>query len=89
MLDHPAVKQAVVIGIPDPEDGDHPMAIIVPEEKYINSITVDDIAKFAAEKLPDKMQLRGGVKFLDSLPVTPSGKIKRKEIRDMVLNGVI
>lgn len=85
LLNHPAVHQVVVIGIPHPEDGDHPMAIIVPSDGYKDSITEQEIQRFVAQAVPDAMKLRGGVRILNTLPMTPSGKIKRKEIKEMVL----
>jgi len=32
----------------------------------------------------DYKRLRGGVKFLDVIPKSPSGKILRRELRDLV-----
>ncbi|KAJ8939531.1 hypothetical protein NQ314_011098 [Rhamnusium bicolor] len=75
---HPAVKQAVVIGKPHEEDGDHLMAVIVLEEDA-NDVTAKDIEKYIEERLQDKQRLRGGVKFVHSIPLTPSGKIKRRD----------
>lgn len=89
LLNHPAVQQALVIGVPHPEDGDHPMALIVPHDNYKFDITEGEIEEYISTSAPDRMKLRGGVKFIQSLAITPSGKIKRKEIRDMVLKGVI
>lgn len=86
-MEHPAVNQVVVIGIPHPEDGDHPMAIILPSENYKNKITKEEIANFLTHRAPDRMKLRGGVKFVDFLPVTPTGKIMRREIKNMILEG--
>lgn len=88
-MEHPAIEYCLIIGIPHEEDGDHPMAIIVTTEKYKDLITEAEIENFIAERAPDRMKLRGGVKFIDELPMTPSGKVKRKAIRDMVLNGDI
>lgn len=79
----------VVIGIPHEEDGDHPMAIIVPNSDFSDSITEEEIVKFVSERAPDRMRLRGGVKFVSNISLTPSGKVKRKHIRDMVLNELI
>lgn len=65
------------------------MAIIVPTKEYVDEITEGDIEAYVAERVPDRMKLRGGVKFLDALPMTPSGKVKRKQLRNAVLNGQI
>nr|CAI5853440.1 unnamed protein product [Callosobruchus analis] len=86
LMTHPAVYKSVVIGIPHETDGDHPLAVIVLNENYMD-VTEDELIDYIATKAPDRMRLRGGVKFLKELPITPSGKIKRKELRDMVMNG--
>lgn len=79
----------MVIGVPHEEDGDHPMALVVVNSEHSKSVTEEDIQEFVAERAPDRMRLRGGVKFVSSIPITPSGKMKRKDIRDMVLNGSV
>lgn len=86
-MNHPAIQHVCVIGIPHPEDGDLPMAVIVPSAGYKATLDEEEIQNFVAESAPDRMKLRGGVKFIDSLPTTPSGKIKRRELRDMILKG--
>lgn len=85
---HPAIKRAVVIGIPHEEDGDHPMAVVILNNPD-DDVTGDEIEEYVAERVQDRQKLRGGVKFVDSFPTTPSGKIKRREIRKMVLAGEI
>ncbi|XP_030753772.1 4-coumarate--CoA ligase 1-like [Sitophilus oryzae] len=87
--DHPAIKQSIVIGIPDEVDGDHPMALIILNESYQEEVSEEEIQEFVAERVNDTHKLRGGVKFLDSFPLTPTGKVKRKELKEMVVDGVI
>ncbi|XP_044268934.1 4-coumarate--CoA ligase 1-like [Tribolium madens] len=85
---HPSIKLSVVIGIPDEDDGDHPMAIVIlnnPEDE----ITGEEIEAYVAERVQDRQKLRAGVKFVTSFPITPSGKIKRREIKQMILAGQI
>lgn len=36
-------------------------------------------------ELSDAKQLRGGVYFVEQLPVTPSGKILRRKVKQIVL----
>lgn len=79
----------VVIGIPHEEDGDYPMAVVVLNPDPSKSVTEEEIVDFVAERAPDRMRLRGGVKFVSNIPVTPSGKMKRRHIRNLVLNGSI
>ncbi|XP_057661716.1 uncharacterized protein LOC130897117 [Diorhabda carinulata] len=87
IVNHPAVSQVVVIGKPHDEDGDHPMAVIIPNESYLGNIDENDIINFVEERVPDRMKLRGGIKIVNSFPMTPSGKIKRVELKHMILKG--
>ncbi|CAH1974632.1 unnamed protein product [Acanthoscelides obtectus] len=82
---HPAVKQSAVIGKPHDEDGDHPLAIIVLEEGH-EGTTAKEIEEYIAGRVAEYQKLRGGVKFVKDIPLTPSGKIKRRELRRMVLD---
>lgn len=85
---HPAVKFSVVIGIPHEEDGDHPMAVVVLNNPQLET-SAEDIETFLAEKVEDRQRLRAGVKFVQEIPLTPSGKIKRQELKQMVFSGKI
>lgn len=64
------------------------MAIIVLEQDAKDT-TAEEIEKYIEERVQDKQRLRGGVKFVDSIPMTPSGKVKRRELRRKVLAGKI
>lgn len=35
--------------------------------------------------MTDAKQLRGGVYFVDSLPVTPSGKVLRRKVKEIAV----
>ncbi|XP_019875437.2 luciferin 4-monooxygenase-like [Aethina tumida] len=85
---HPLIKEAVVIGIPHEHDGDHPMALITLFNKD-SSLSKHDIETFLEGKISDKQKLRGGIKFVDDIPRTSVGKIKRLQIKQMVLNNEI
>lgn len=85
---HPAIRKSVVIGIPHEEDGDHPMAVVILESQA-NGITAEEIEEYLTERVHDRQRLRAGVKFVNSVPYTPSGKIKRHLLKKMVLQGEI
>lgn len=86
LLTHPAVESAVVVGLPSAADGDHPMAVIV-LKKTIKAVLSQEIEKYVEEKVDDRQRLRGGVKIIESIPITPSGKFKRKYLKELVLEG--
>ncbi|KZC06219.1 PREDICTED: luciferin 4-monooxygenase [Dufourea novaeangliae] len=74
------VKDAAVIGIPNEEAGELPAAFIVKQDG--SNITAEDITKFVNERLSSHKRLRGGIRFIQSIPKTASGKILRRVLRD-------
>nr|CAI5822310.1 unnamed protein product [Callosobruchus analis] len=86
LMGHPAVKEAAVIGIPHPEDGEHPMGLVVLKEGF-KHIMSEEIQEFADEKLSHAQKLRAGVRIVDELVRTATNKIKRKTLRKMILNS--
>ncbi|GLV33980.1 uncharacterized protein CBL_11137 [Carabus blaptoides fortunei] len=87
ILTHPDVKAAVVVGLPDEVDGDLPLGVIVLKPDV--TVTEEDILEFVNERVSDRKKLRGGVKFVESIPLTPSGKLRRRDVRDWVINGLV
>ncbi|XP_031843333.1 luciferin 4-monooxygenase [Nomia melanderi] len=80
LLTYHGVKDAAVIGIPHEEAGELPAAFIVKQDGF--NITAEDIIKFVNERVSSHKRLRGGVKFVDSIPKTASGKILHRVLRD-------
>src|SRR4030067_1728666 len=81
LIEHPAVKESAVVASPDEVRGEVVKAVIVLTEGHTPS---DDLAKELQEfvkkhtapyKYPRKIE------FVDDLPKTISGKIKRKELK--------
>lgn len=85
---HPAVDASVVVGIPNEKDGEHPLACVMLKQ---NTGVIDEIEirKFVDQKVDDQKKLRGGVKFFDSFPLTPTGKIARRKLRESLTRGII
>ena len=49
-----------------------------------SKINEEEIKKFVKDNLASHKQLRGGVVYLEAIPKSPSGKILRRELRDLV-----
>lgn len=77
LYEHPAVKEVVVAGVPDPYRGETVKAYIVLKEGA--TVTEEELNKFArknlaAYKVPRKYEFR------DELPKTTVGKILRRQL---------
>jgi len=77
LANHPEIKMAVVIPIPDELIGNRLAAIIVPSEG--SHIEKEEIVKYCSRLLP-KYMVPEIVEFRDSLPMTSSGKADRKQL---------
>lgn len=85
ILEHPAVLECAVTGVPDPKRGFNVKATIVLKEGYKASDELKlEIQNFVKNNTAPYKYPRV-VEFVDSLPKTISGKIKRTEIRRLDL----
>jgi acyl-CoA synthetase (AMP-forming)/AMP-acid ligase II len=76
---HPKIDEAAVIGIPDPEWGQEPRAVVV--LKKGKQASEEEIMEFCREKLSSFKRPRSVV-FVDSLPRNVLGKVIKKELRE-------
>jgi acyl-coenzyme A synthetase/AMP-(fatty) acid ligase len=77
LCNHPEIKNAVVIPIPDELIGNRLFAIIEP--LCPGQINKDTIVSYCAKQLP-KYMVPEIIEFRDSLPTTSSGKVDRKSL---------
>ncbi|KAL6449170.1 hypothetical protein ACFW04_000689 [Cataglyphis niger] len=87
LLTYSGIKDAAVIGIPNEKTGELPIAFVVKQKGF--DIREEDIIQYVNERVSNPKRLRGGIKFVDSIPKTPSGKILRRVLRDMILKSKI
>lgn len=81
--EHPGVLDVSVTSVPHEDDGEHPVACVM--RRPGSNVTADELKEMVANKLSDSQRIRGGVIFMDQLPMTSSGKIARGELRKLVL----
>jgi len=82
LMQHPAVALVAVIGVPDKVRGEVVKAFIVPRERTeVDSALQADIQSFVKARLSAHEYPRQ-IEFRDSLPMTITGKIRRKDLRD-------
>jgi acetyl-CoA synthetase len=80
LVKHDAVEEAGVVGIPDETRGEVVKAYVtVAESATPGEGLADDIREFARSEL-SKHEYPREVEFVDDLPKTSSGKIKRREL---------
>lgn len=81
---HPAVAQVAIVAYPDERLGERACAVIVPKSgQTIDFAGMSEFLKshrLALQYIPEKLIIR------DAMPATPSGKIQKFRLREMLRN---
>ncbi|OQD87458.1 hypothetical protein PENSOL_c077G02615 [Penicillium solitum] len=84
---HGNVADAAVTSVwDDNEATEIPQAFVVPKVKVFSSdrkILSEEIQRMVASKVAGYKKLRGGIFFVDQLPRNPTGKLLRRELRNL------
>jgi acyl-coenzyme A synthetase/AMP-(fatty) acid ligase len=67
----------VVVGRPDERRGEVPVAVVVPRRE----VGEDELIAFVAARVAPHKRVHE-VRFVDAVPRTPAGKIRRRALRD-------
>jgi long-chain acyl-CoA synthetase len=78
LYEHPAVKVAAVVGMPDDVSGEIPKAFLVLKEGA--EATEEEMIEFVRERIAPYKRIRE-VEFRDELPMTLVGKVLKKDLR--------
>jgi acyl-coenzyme A synthetase/AMP-(fatty) acid ligase len=79
LLAHPAVAQAVVVGAPDGDGLDKPVAFVMTDPGH--PVTEDELVAFCRAGIESFKRPRRIV-FVEAYPTTATGKVRRAELRE-------
>ncbi|MFY9513270.1 MAG: class I adenylate-forming enzyme family protein, partial [Rubrivivax sp.] len=81
---HPAVADAAVVGVPSRAWGETPVAFVVRQPGHADS--AEALRDWANAQL-GKTQRLAGLRLLDELPRSAIGKVLKRELRDLWIDG--
>jgi acyl-CoA synthetase (AMP-forming)/AMP-acid ligase II len=76
LLEHPAVRQVAVVGVPDERLGQVGKAFVVPREP----VAAAELITWSRDRMAG-FKVPRSVEFLDSLPLNDSGKVMKDQLR--------
>ena len=84
---HPAVAQVAIVAYADERLGERACAVVVPKPRqpfdFATMVDFLKAQKVALQYIPERLIVR------DAMPATPSGKIQKFKLRDMLRDGTL
>jgi acyl-CoA synthetase (AMP-forming)/AMP-acid ligase II len=80
VIQHPAVREVAVIGVPDDKWGELPVAAVVLTKG--REISPEDLIAWTNQRVDAKFQRIKDVVFYDEFPRNVAGKTLKREMRD-------
>jgi cyclohexanecarboxylate-CoA ligase len=84
---HPAVAQVAIVAYPDERLGERACAIVVPKAgqtlDFAGMLAFLEMQKVARQYMPERLVVR------DAMPTTPSGKIQKFRLREMLRESAL
>ncbi|MGC8659694.1 MAG: class I adenylate-forming enzyme family protein [Desulfomonilaceae bacterium] len=81
LYQHPSVREAAVVGVPDPYRGETVKAFVALKEGLEGTVTTDEIISFCKARMAAYKYPRH-VEFVTAIPKTLTGKFLRKDLRE-------
>jgi long-chain acyl-CoA synthetase len=79
LVRHPAVDQVAVVGVPHETHGEEVLAVVVLRDGA--AVSADELVAWTGERVARHKRPRM-VRFVDELPLGPSRKVLKRELRD-------
>jgi len=80
--DFPGVMDCAVVGVYNKEMATEvPRAYVVSEDRY-NPINTEELQQWFSSRVANHKRLRGGIRLIEQIPKTASGKILRKILKE-------
>ena len=86
LLKNKEIENVAIIAIKSEEYDEIPLAFV----KLVNgsNLNAHEIRKYVDDQVNDFKKLRGGVRIIDSFPLTVMKKINKKELKKMISNSI-
>jgi len=81
LLEHPDIADVAVVGKVTSEGDEKPCAFV--QRQVGAKITKKEIEEFVKSKVVRYKWLAGGVEWIDAIPKNPSGKILRRQLKEV------
>lgn len=81
LYQHPAVREAGVVGAPDPYRGETVVAYVALKSGFEGKVTPEELIEFCKQRMANYKYPRH-IEIMEELPKTPTGKFLRRELRD-------
>ncbi|RZC42127.1 AMP-binding domain containing protein [Asbolus verrucosus] len=82
LIEHPAVEEVAVIGIPEEKAGEVPLAFVIKQPG--KDVTEEELIRYVSDNVSTEKRLYGGVKFVTQIPKNSTGKILRRELKGLL-----
>jgi acyl-CoA synthetase (AMP-forming)/AMP-acid ligase II len=83
---HPKIQMAAVVGVPDDIAGEKVVAFIIPKDGQ--ALTQPEVMDFCIDNLAP-FKIPRDVYFVDEFPMTPTGKVLKRVLREKALAEVL